>query len=174
MCWATGTHTPRSDTPCAGEDGPGGLGGDLSDLGADSFLKALADLEAGGGGELGGELGAAIAAAAAAAGSTSPAEQEAFSSAALQGLAAQTRTTVDKQSKFSRGEGSGASSSTRAQGAAGGGAFPFGDLLGALGGMAGGGGGGDGPGTNMMVDYIMQNLLSKEVLYGPLKVRSRL
>lgn len=24
---------------------------------------------------------------------------------------------------------------------------------------------------NMMVDFIMQNLLSKDVLYGPLKVR---
>ena len=95
-----------------------------------------------------------------------------FRSAALRGLAEQTKHTVDQQSKFSRGEGPGAAQRQPQAGSEGlgggrpGSGFPFGDILGALGGEGGGGGGEMG----FMVDFIMQNLLSKEVLYGPLKV----
>eukprot|EP00955_Chlamydomonas_euryale_P112119 366112-Chlamydomonas_euryale.AAC.25 len=96
----------------------------------------------------------------------------AFRSAALKGLAEQTKQTVNKQSKFQRGEGQGSRQGGTAS-SAGGGFGALGDILSALGPIAGGEGGGEGAaGGSMgfMVDYIMQNLLSKEVLYGPLKV----
>lgn len=44
-------------------------------------------------------------------------------------------------------------------------------MLNAVGGE-GGAGGGPGGGMGIIVDYIMQDLLSKEVLYGPLKARA--
>ena len=100
--------------------------------------------------------------------SQAAAPPEDFRSAALRGLAEQTKSTVDNQSKFSRGEGVGTQPKQQGGGRAAGSGFPFGDILGALGGE-GGGAGGDGS-MGFMVDFIMQNLLSKEVLYSPLKV----
>ncbi|GAX80605.1 hypothetical protein CEUSTIGMA_g8040.t1 [Chlamydomonas eustigma] len=89
-------------------------------------------------------------------------DEETFTSAALKGLAEQTKETVNKQSKYARGEGP-SQQRQRPVGGLPGGGLPFGDILGALGGTEGGGG------MGFMVDYIMQNLLSKEVLYQPLK-----
>ena len=120
---------------------------------------------------IGQPVGAGAAAPGASSSSSAPAED--FRSAALRGLTERTKQAVDEQSKFSRGEGTGQQQQQRQPGGGGGGGFPFGDILGALGGEAGAGGGGGGEGgMGFMVDYIMQNLLSKEVLYTPLKVRT--
>ena len=113
------------------------------------------------------------------------AQAEEFQSAALRGLYQQTQKTVAQQAKHTRGvaapgqkhAGSGAGLGPGAGGAprAGG----LGELLAGLGSLGGGGGlpgmglggGANGAGgNNFMVDYIMQNLLSKDVLYAPLKV----
>ncbi|GFH05954.1 uncharacterized protein HaLaN_00505, partial [Haematococcus lacustris] len=120
-------------------------------------------------------------------------QAEAVKSSALRGLMQQTKKTVEEQAKLGRmgtaATGAGASGSgARAGGAggrragrgagaagaaAGGAGFPFADLLGSLGGagglLGGLGGAAGGEESSFMVDFIMQNLLSKDVLYGPLK-----
>ncbi|KAG2425681.1 hypothetical protein HXX76_013523 [Chlamydomonas incerta] len=112
-------------------------------------------------------------------------EDDALASSRLAGLAQHTMKTVSKQAKATRGhvEGGGAAAAQGggvAGGAGMGGLAQILQELGGLGAAAGGGGGeggeGGGPpgGVNMMVDFIMQHLLSKDVLYGPLKeIRDR-
>ncbi|GLC41945.1 hypothetical protein PLESTB_001050800 [Pleodorina starrii] len=132
-------------------------------------------------------------AAAAAAGAADGGDDDALASSRLAGLAQQTLKTVSKQAKKTRGHVEGGSAGRPGgAGAGGAGGLPFGSAaggggglaamlreLGGLGGLAGGsaGEGGDGAapaGVGMMVDYIMQHLLSKDVLYGPLKeIRDR-
>ncbi|KAJ9515781.1 hypothetical protein QJQ45_008680 [Haematococcus lacustris] len=120
-------------------------------------------------------------------------QAEAVKSSALRGLMQQTKKTVEEQAKLGRmgtaATGAGASGSGARSGgaggrragrgagaagaAAGGAGFPFADLLGSLGGagglLGGLGGAAGGEESSFMVDFIMQNLLSKDVLYGPLK-----
>lgn len=113
-------------------------------------------------------------------------DDDALASSRLAGLAQHTMKTVSKQAKATRGhvEGGGAAAAQGGGGVAGGagmgGLAQILQELGGLGAAAGGGGGGEGGegggqpgGVNMMVDFIMQHLLSKDVLYGPLKVGLR-
>mmetsp|Transcript_12553 Transcript_12553/g.27080 ORF Transcript_12553/g.27080 Transcript_12553/m.27080 type:complete len:405 (+) Transcript_12553:117-1331(+) len=136
---------------------PGEESGELPDF--STFAAALA-----------GEVPSSGLAAAPAAASTSSAsgpEEDKPRSAAVRALLEKTQDTVKVQSKFTRGESSASGQGSQpGPGGDEGGSFPFGDLLGMLGGARGGAEGG---GMGMMVDYIMQNLLSKEVLYGPLQ-----
>ncbi|KAG2452974.1 hypothetical protein HYH02_002311 [Chlamydomonas schloesseri] len=121
-------------------------------------------------------------------GAASMDEDDALASSRLAGLAQHTMKTVSKQAKATRGHVEGGSTGAAAGGGGGGvaGGAGMGGLaqilqeLGGLGAAAGGSGGeggeGGGPpgGVNMMVDFIMQHLLSKDVLYGPLKeIRDR-
>ncbi|GLI62544.1 hypothetical protein VaNZ11_005208 [Volvox africanus] len=117
-------------------------------------------------------------------------DDDALASSRLRGLAQQTLKTVSQQAKKTRGHVEDASAGRAgAAGPLGGGGLPFGgaasggglaSILRELGGMGLPGVGGEGgeaaapAGVNMMVDYIMQHLLSKDVLYGPLKeIRDR-
>ncbi|KXZ54253.1 hypothetical protein GPECTOR_5g343 [Gonium pectorale] len=162
--------------------GPSGEGEEDDDPLAQLFGRILggmmphgAALPGAPGGPAAGEDGPSAAPAAAAAGGG---DDDALASSRLAGLAAQTRKTVSQQAKKTRGhvEIGAAAAAGRPGGAAGAAGGPFAllrELGGGLGGEAGGEGG-EGPGVNMMVDYIMRHLLSKDVLYGPLKeIRDR-
>lgn len=161
----------------AADSGPGGGAGSAHAAGLDlAALLGQAGLAAPGvGGPGGAAAPAGVAGAASGPGHGPDDDGDAFSSSALRGLAAQTQKTVSRQKKQTRGHvelpqrpGAGGASTSGAGGGGG-----LGDLLGALGAMGAAGGGAEGgaaPGMDMMVDYIMQNLLSKDVLYGPLKV----
>ncbi|GIL69753.1 hypothetical protein Vretifemale_732 [Volvox reticuliferus] len=137
---------------------------------------------------LGGAPGIGPSTSGSAAGTTD--DDDALTSSRLRGLAQQTLKTVSQQAKKTRGHVEDAAAGRAgAAGPLGGGGLPFGaaasggglaSILRELGGMGLPGMGGEGgegaapPGVNMMVDYIMQHLLSKDVLYGPLKeIRDR-
>lgn len=115
-------------------------------------------------------------------------DDDALASSRLAGLAQRTRKMVSEQAKNTRGHTEGAAGGRTGAGAAagmfglGGGGSGIGGLASVLrelgcSGTAGGGiegeeGAAPPPaGVSMMVDYVMQHLLSKDVLYGPLKVR---
>ncbi|GIL62882.1 hypothetical protein Vafri_17092 [Volvox africanus] len=137
---------------------------------------------------VGGAPGAGPSTSGSAAGTTD--NDDALASSRLRGLAQQTLKTVSQQAKKTRGHVEDAAAGRAgAAGPLGGGGLPFGgaasggglaSILRELGGMGLPGVGGEGgegaapAGVNMMVDYIMQHLLSKDVLYGPLKeIRDR-
>lgn len=163
----------------------GGMGG--GEGGPEGMAELAAAMGGMGMGGSGAPSGSAAGAAAAGAGAD---EDDALASSRLSGLAKQTLKTVSKQAKKTRGHApvgrgaggppgsvagiGGAGLGGAGLGGAGGPLGGLGALLGAMGAGGGagaeGGGGGTGPGVNMMVDYIMQQLLSKDVLYGPLKV----
>ena len=104
-----------------------------------------------------------------------------FKSSSLASLSDHTRKTVESQSRYAIGESATSATSKNHQQQQNpgrsskdslGGLASILESLGAgasgVGGAGEGGAGGLGGGMNQMVDFILQNLLSKEVLYGPL------
>lgn len=114
-------------------------------VGGAGGLPDLAGLGLGGlAGEFGSLPGGAEAAAAGPRGPGAGGEEESVRSATLRGLMQQTKATVEKQSKYTRGETSGSSAAGGGRGGPSPGGFPFGDLLGKdgpLGSLMGAGGG---------------------------------